>query len=161
MTTSHDALFSVVSTAERPDLVPVVADWLYEAFSRNAGYSLENKRAAMAESVSGSPMPRVLVLLAGGEPAGTASLTVADLDLRPDLSPWLASVYVRPEFRGRGIATHLVAAVEQEARSLGVATLWLYTNTAEALYARQGWRIDERFLRRGMPYALMKRELTP
>ena len=35
-------------------------------------------------------------------PVGTASLVTKDLPSSPDLTPWLAGVLVRPEFRGRG-----------------------------------------------------------
>jgi GNAT superfamily N-acetyltransferase len=78
-------------------------------------------------------MPRTFILLANSEPVGTASLAAHDLDERPDLTPWLAGVFVVPHARGRGYAAHLISAVEQEARIASISTLWLYTNTAERI----------------------------
>jgi GNAT superfamily N-acetyltransferase len=103
----------------------------------------------------------VLLDPASGAPAGTASLAHRDLDSRPDLTPWLAGVYVPPRFRGRGHATARVRHVERFAAAAGVARLWLYTNTAEPLYARLGWRRagTERTRRRGVEVALMCRDL--
>jgi GNAT superfamily N-acetyltransferase len=63
-----------------------------------------------------------------------------DLETRPDLTPWLAGVFVQPAFRGRGYATALVRRVEAFASAASVRTLWLYTWTAEPLYARLGWQ---------------------
>ncbi len=71
-------------------------------------------------------MPRTFVLLVDDEPVGMASLDAHDLDTRPDLTPWLAGVFVAPHARA-GATPRLVAAVEAFAASLGVATLWLYT----------------------------------
>ena len=97
---------------------------------------------------------------AGEEPVGTATLAEQDLEERLDLTPWLAAVYVEPHARRRGYAGHLIAAVEREARSGSISTLWLYTNTAERIYARAGWQTVETVEHRGRPYALMRRDLA-
>ena len=79
---------------------------------------------------------------------------------RPDLTPWLAGVFVVPEARRRGYAARLIAAVEQAGRAGSIPTLWLYTSSAERIYARAGWRTVETFDRRGKPTALMRRDLA-
>ena len=154
-----DMDISVVSTSERPDLVPVVARWLWDEWWRRNGHSFEQTLAAVSESVTARPMPRAFILLADGQPVGAASLVAHDLDERPDLSPWLAGVLVLPAARRRGHAARLVAAVEAECRAASIPTLWLYTRTAEPLYARIGWRTVESFQRNGNAYALMRRDL--
>jgi GNAT superfamily N-acetyltransferase len=106
-------------------------------------------------------IPQSFVLLVDDEPVGTASITAHDLEERPDLTPWLAGVFVVPEARGQGYAGQLVAAVEEEARRASISTLWLYTNTAERIYARVGWRTVETILHDGKPHALMRRDLLP
>ncbi len=107
----------IVTLTGRPELLPVVAGWLWEEFLRWDGYTLEQTRDILA----GLSVPfRCLVLLEDGAPAATASLAAEDLDERPQLSPWLAGVYVVPEARGRGLARALVSAVEEAARSAGI-----------------------------------------
>lgn len=150
---------SVVSTSERPDLVPVVARWLWDEWRRRDGHSFEQTLEAVHESVTARHMPRTFILLADGQPVGTASLAAHDLDDRPDLSPWLADVFVLPAARGRGHAVRLVAAAEAECRAASIPTLWLYTGAAERFYARNGWRTVETIQRVGGRYALMRREL--
>ncbi len=151
---------SIVSTAERPDLAALSARWRWEAFFQNTDYTLEEVVAA-AERLAreAPPMPRTWMLLLGDEPIGTASITDHDLDERPDLTPWLAGVYVVPRERGRGHARHLITAVEQAAARMGFPTLWLYTGTAEQVYARAGWRRVEPFDHAGRPCVLMRRDL--
>jgi GNAT superfamily N-acetyltransferase len=127
---SGAAQTSIVSTSERPDLVPVVAGWLWNAFWRGDGYSLEQVLDVVGTSVLAGAMPRTFILLADGEPVGTASLVAHDLDERPDLSPWLAGVFAEPHARSRGYEGRLVAAVEREARAASIPTLWLYTKAA-------------------------------
>jgi GNAT superfamily N-acetyltransferase len=149
----------VVSTSQRPDLAPVVASWLWGEFWRARGHSLEQTLEAVRISVTAPLMPRTFVLLVDGRPVGTASLAAQDLEERPDLTPWLAGVFVEPEARGRGLAASLIGAVEDECRRAAIPTLWLYTRTAEKVYARAGWRTVETVAHDGKSYALMRRDL--
>jgi GNAT superfamily N-acetyltransferase len=75
---------------------------------------------------------------------GSASLIENDMATRPELFPWLASVFVAPEHRRRGIGAALVERVMTEARSLRTPRLYLYTAGAGALYLRLGWSVMER-----------------
>jgi predicted GNAT family acetyltransferase len=72
----------------------------------------------------------------------------------------LASVLVRPQFRGRGYSAPLVKHVE-EAAAASATVLWLYTWSAERVYARLGWeRVGrERDTDRNIEVVLMKRKL--
>jgi len=79
------------------------------------------------------------VLFDHDQPAGTVGLVRTDLETRPDLTPWLAGLFVAPAFRGRGYATALVRRVEAFARAASVPVLWLDTATAEPFYVRLGW----------------------
>ena len=151
----------IVRIAERPDLVPMVAQWLWDEWHLDAGDSLEATRDAVAASVSPSGPPQTFVLLVDNRPVGTASLVAHDLDERPNLTPWLAGVFVIPEARGRGHVIHLIQAVEVACRSAGVGTVWLHTTGAERVYAQAGWHSVEAIRRHGRrPVTLMRRDLT-
>jgi len=152
-------LTSIVSTIDRPDLVEVTVRWRWEEWSRGKEPFEDALSRAQRATEARLKIPQTFVLLDDTEPVGTASLTEHDLDERPDLTPWLAGVFVAPHARGRGHAAKLVAAVEEEARRQSIATLWLYTRTAERIYARVGWQTVETFLHNGNPYALMRRDL--
>jgi GNAT superfamily N-acetyltransferase len=127
----------IVTVADQPRLIEPVAAILWQEFGRERGRTVaDSVRYVRRLLDAGEPC---FALLADGESVGTASLVAHDLDQRPDLTPWLASLCVRPEARGRGYASILVKAVECAARASGVTTLWLYTWSAAPLYAGLGW----------------------
>lgn len=56
----------------------------------------------------------------------------------------LRSLVVAPDFRGRGLGDALVDAIEAHARSAGLASLTLLTQTAAALFKRRGYAVIAR-----------------
>ena len=153
--------YAIVSTADRPELAEITARWRWEAFFRKHGRSFEDVLAAAQRTAAGAQvMPRTFVLLADNAPIGTASLVAHDLDERPDLTPWLAGVFVTPAFRGQGHAARLITAVEDAAVGAAFPVLWLYTNTAARVYARAGWEHVETVQHNEKPYSVMRRLLT-
>ena len=80
-----------------------------------------------------------MLALVGGQPVGTASIFTHDMETRMELSPWLAAVYVMPEFRGQGIGSQLVLAIEETGRRMKLEQLYLFTPDRASFYARLGW----------------------
>ena len=152
--------FEIAAVSDRPELAPVVAAWLVDAFGYPGGRTVEEVMALVLSPPVGPE--ETFVLFDQGVPVGTASLAHADLEARPDLTPWLAGVVVQPAFRGRGHATALVRRVEASAAAASVPGLLLYTWTAEPLYARLGWRRAdlEADQKRGREVVLMTRRLS-
>lgn len=131
--------FRIATVSDRPDLAPLVANWRVEAFfSEPGGYSVEEMTALILAPPVGPK--ETFVLFDRDQPVGTAGVVRGDLDTRVDLTPWLAGVFVRPEFRGHGCATALIRRAEAFAAAASVRVLWLYTLTAEPFYARLGWQ---------------------
>lgn len=152
----------VATLATRPDLLPIVAGWLWHAFWRDDGYTLDQTIATYAECVAPAGAPQTFIVLDGATPVATATLARHDLDERPNLSPWLAGVYVVPHARNRGHARTAIAAVEAAIRAAGIPAAWLYTSTAEGLYTRLGWQAVEQVPRLGRgPVTLMRKGFGP
>ncbi|HKY59636.1 MAG TPA: GNAT family N-acetyltransferase [Gemmatimonadota bacterium] len=131
--------------ADHPEHIPQLAGWLHAQW----GYLHENdsveRRAARLESrATRGGIPVTFVAVDGVILLGSASLVDDDLETRPELTPWLASVYVAPEHRGKGVGSALVQRVVEEARDSGVSRLYLWTTDQERLYARLGWIPVER-----------------
>jgi GNAT superfamily N-acetyltransferase len=146
------------ATSERPDLVPQVVDWLLEEF----GHPGSPPRLQQIATMLAQPdhAEETFVLYDDEVPVGTASLVNNDLPSHPELTPWLASVLVLPAFRSKGYSTQLVRRVEQAAAASS-DTLWLYTWSAEPVYAKLGWQRvgSSRDEARGIDVVLMKRTL--
>lgn len=149
----------IVTVSGRPDLAPVVAAWRVNAFfNYPGGYTVEEMTALILEPPVGPE--ETFVVFDGDQPVGTAALITTDLETRPDLTPWLAGVFVQPEFRRRGHATTLIRQVEAFALAAGVHVLWLYTSTAETLYTRLGWQRIGTETEAGEEVVLMRRSLS-
>ena len=149
----------IVTIADHPELIPGIARWLWEEWGRAKGRTLEATVARIGSRTARIGLEQCVVLLDAGVPAGTASLVHDDLDDRPDLTPWLASVYVAPPFRGRSHSVRLVRAIERLAAAT-VPSLWLQTSTAAGLYARLGWVLVGNGVDHGTPVAIMQRDFA-
>ncbi|HUC18234.1 MAG TPA: GNAT family N-acetyltransferase [Acetobacteraceae bacterium] len=146
----------IVTLAERPDLLPLIAQWLRDHHAPHE--PLARYAAQLARRTSPLGSERCFVLLAGGVPAGTASLTSRGLESRPELTPWLTNVFVAPSFRGHGFARRLVVAVETAAHRAAIPVLWLYTRSSEPLYDSLGWHRAGAETHDGAPVTLMRRD---
>lgn len=130
---------AVTTVRERPDLLPVVAEWMWHQWWKEQGRTLEQTQAIYAECVVEVGAPQTFVLLEGGRPVGTVTLAREGLEERPDLTPWLAGVFVVPERRGHGYFGVLLARFDEACRAASIKTAWLFTNTAEQVYLKSGW----------------------
>jgi len=109
-----------------------------------AEYGVVPKGERMRRQVSGGleelleGQGRLYLAEVGGEPAGLVGLKPL-----PDGIGEVKHLYVRPEFRGHGVARALLQRLIEEARSLGYRLLCLETTAfmpeAQALYRKFGF----------------------
>ena len=132
--------------ADRREFIPTVAHWRHEEWGHlRPNETLDDRIARLERTCGHRQIPTTFVAVDdGAQPVGCASLVEHDMLTRPELSPWLAGVFVPHEQRRRGIGAALVGRVVAEARSLGVPRLYLYTPTTGAFYRRLGWSVVER-----------------
>jgi GNAT superfamily N-acetyltransferase len=92
---------------------------------------------------------------------GSVSLLHEDDARIRQYSPWLASLYVCPEARGRGLGQALVTRCVADARALGVARLYLYCERGlVAFYSRLGWCVHDRLALGGIEVTVMAFDLA-
>ena len=137
----------------------IIARWRYDAFFAQDGGTFEESRDALRTWMDGLGYETALLAEVDGQPAGSCLFVREEIDPKHDLTPWLAALYVAPQFRKQGIASALVRAIEQHARNVGCSELFLYTITAEPLYAKLGWTALDRFDSNGEQFVLMARTL--
>src|SRR5919108_4434384 len=97
----------------------IVARWRYDAFFAEDGITFEESRDALRAWMDGLGYEIALLAELDGRPAGSCLFVREEIDPKHDLTPWLAALYVAPEFRKQGIASALVHAIEQHARDVG------------------------------------------
>nr|WP_280549204.1 GNAT family N-acetyltransferase [Halomonas sp. 11-S5] len=156
---SPQAVFAAIEAHNR---VAILAQWIHDTWGHlHPGRRLDTATALLREECAAGGVPSVFAALHGDTPVGTASLVADDMSDRRDLTPWLASVFVRPGWRGRGIASRLVQRVEDEAQAHGVEHFYLYTPDQQPLYRRLGWRDIEARDYRGETVTIMRRLFSP
>ncbi|RHW34946.1 N-acetyltransferase [Lysinibacillus yapensis] len=83
-------------------------------------------------------IPSFHVAVIEGELVGTYALLRNDINSRHDLYPWFACLYVKEEYRGKGLASKLLGHGVEQAKKLGFKTLYLESNL-NGFYEKLGW----------------------
>ena len=147
--------------SQRPDLLPVIAGWVYNEWWRQVeGTSVDTVTDLLRANLVANRIPMTLVASVDHAPVGTATLLAHDAGTEewPQLSPWLAAVYVTPECRRRGVGASLVNAIVAHAASLGVSVLYLWTVERVQFYADLGWNMIET---RGIKRLMSRSTIAP
>jgi GNAT superfamily N-acetyltransferase len=155
-------MVEILPLRERPHAIATLAKWHFAQWgSMNPANAIERRLAAFQEHLQPGRVPQTFIALEGDRLLGSASLVSTDLPQRLDLYPWLASVYVDPAERNRGIGSRLVNRVVEEARSLGFPRLFLFTPDRAKFYAGLGWQKIEDSDWNGLPVTVMEYVLRP
>lgn len=131
------------------------AEWghLYEAW--DSARALAEFRP---QKTDGS-LPATLVLREQGRVAGSVSVVRGDCEARRDLDPWLASLYVFPEFRGRGHSHRLIESAIHHAAAANQRELHVFTESAGELFRKHAFTEVERTLLHGKSIEVLRRGL--
>lgn len=149
----------ILPLQQRPQVLDDIAQWHFNEWQ--ALYpqdSLQDFRTDLASTMSGDILPSTWLLLVDDEVVATASLLRHDLSSYPQLSPWLANVFVLPQWRGRGLAKRLIRQVMANAWQAGVAKLYLFTEDQTALYQSLGWCLWQEDQHQGKAISVMTAE---
>ncbi|MDW6021795.1 GNAT family N-acetyltransferase [Mesorhizobium sp. BAC0120] len=123
-----------------------VADRAWYEWWTNTDVSLAEYRSGIERMVDGDDdaIPSALVAHIGKQYAGSVLLIDNDLETRPQYSPWIAALWVEPEFRRQGVAGELIEAARGQAARLGHGTCYLCaTPTNSPYYLARGFRLLE------------------
>jgi GNAT superfamily N-acetyltransferase len=152
---------NITYLADHQEAIPMLAEWFYREWSYlYPNKTVDDVRNAIGERVNRDTIPVALVAFEEKTLVGTVCLKTHDMDTRLELSPWLAGLYVGEPWRGKGLGTALVKAIEEKAEVLGVQKLYLYTPSAESFYLRMAWRIKEGVEYHGARVMIMEKEMT-
>ena len=90
-------------------------------------------------------VPFTVVAFASDQPVGSCCVIENDCVHRPQYTPWVAAVYVKPELRGQGVASALLQEAAIIAARVPVQGLYIDCHVKTApVYEKSGWKILER-----------------
>jgi len=155
-------MLTIEYLADYPQHIPAVAKWLYSEWGHhNPDKTVQDYEETVRRHLGQDSIPLMLIALWEGLPAGTASIYIHDMSIHPELTPWLASVFVDPDHRNKGIGSKLVSAIEEIASHMRIAILYLWTPDKEYFYSRLGWSVLERPVHLNQQVVLMTKAILP
>lgn len=133
----------IIPLSERPEFAHACAAWSY------GEWGCHYPKADLRKSIEGyekraknnNDIPFTYIGLRDDKIIGMVSLVENDHEEHKDLTPWIASVYIHREFRGRGYASAMIQKMHIKAKELGFNHLYLFTPDAMALYQKNGYAI--------------------
>jgi len=128
----------VALLADHASSIDILAAWFeqeWESYYGKKGPG--DARADLAARCNRDRMPVGLVAIRGDQIVGTAAL---DRDAATGLEPSVVGLLVAPDFRGRGVASALLASAQALARDLGHQRLFTSTTVLGGLLQREGWQ---------------------
>jgi N-acetylglutamate synthase-like GNAT family acetyltransferase len=137
--------------------IPTLAQWHHDEWSYlNPSGSIEKRVEKMRTYLNDNLIPTMLIAIDGDEVWGSAALIASDMDTQPDLSPWLANVYVRADKRGLGVGAKLVKSIMDLAKQNQLPRIYLFTPDQENFYAKLGWKTLSKESYRNSPVTIMQ-----
>jgi len=154
-------MMQIESIADHLERVDLIARWHFAEWGHlDPSATLEGWTAGLRQRTRRDQIPTAYVALDENELLGSVTLVEHDMLTRPDLSPWLAGVYVTPEHRHQGVGSALMRHAAHQSAQMGVKRLYLYTHAACAFYANLGWRFLAKDEYEGQPVTIMIMEIA-
>ena len=146
---------------DHPEAIGPLARWYHDQWHDIEGLSLSFLTAELHERLSDPAQGRTFLAHAQGELVGCVSLDRCDLPGHESIGPWLASLYVVPVWRGRGLGRALVEHVISTATAAGTPALYLWTAGPIRRYEAAGFHPLQQTLYGTRPITVMRRRLCP
>lgn len=122
--------------------IPIIAKWIYEEWAYVYPHrSLLDIQRTLISRVNEREMPITLVAHDERGVLGTASLKAEALNVVPELTPWISSVYVHPDHRREGVGTALAGEIERIAAELGYRRLHVFNPLTRGVFEKLGWTL--------------------
>jgi GNAT superfamily N-acetyltransferase len=96
--------------------------------------TLAEYRSGIEQMATAVTIPCALVAHRGEQYVGSVLLVDDDLESRQELTPWIAALWVEPEFRRHGIAFELIQAARNEAAGQGYDICYLCATPSNSPY---------------------------
>ncbi|MDQ3002240.1 MAG: GNAT family N-acetyltransferase [Fibrobacterota bacterium] len=140
--------------------IPIIAKWIYEEWSYAFPMrTLQEIQKALFGRMDETEMPITLVAHDERGVLGTASLKASDMEILTEISPWLSSVFVHPDYRGQGVAAALVAEIEKLARQQDFSQLHVFNPINQGVFEKMGWSLLQTVQYGGKELAILVKDI--
>lgn len=141
--------------------LPTISSWFYSEWRELYGSQTQGDvERRIGGWLQRDAIPTALVAVIDDQVVGTVALKEKELEQFPG-APWLAGLFVVPQYRNCGIGARLLRAAEDKARTLGLRKLYLYTPNSRRYYDTLGWRLQQEVELGSGSVAVMEKVLVP
>lgn len=126
-------------------------------------YTGWNREVALREFESqraDGTLPLSLVAIEQDELLGMVSIIFDDLPGYERLNPWLASLLVVPEHRGKRIGSRLVHEAERLLARNNITKAYLFTESARSFFDKLGWLALQSATCNGISVSILKKNFS-
>ncbi len=129
----------ILSLADVPEFLPQIARWNNEEWPSYYDGEFDKALEYHRQTMTKNTVPTCFAAVEGSTLAGTVSLLLHDMEIRAGYSPWLGSLYVSEQYRGRGLARQLIQHCMAAAARQKVESLYVWTRELRPLFESLGW----------------------
>ena len=135
----------IVNLIDEQKYLEQVSEWIWKEWSECHGSKIEDViyRSKHSLNKDGNGIPQMYIAKYADEVVGVVSIWRNDLTARQDLFPWMATLYVKEEFRNLGIGKMLQEKCIEESKKMNYDNLYLITDH-ENYYEKTGWEFLEK-----------------
>lgn len=126
--------YILINLRQQPQQMERAADWFHQKW----GVPRQAYLACMEDYLNGKTENGWYLCMDGEKIAGGLGVIENDFHNRRDLTPNICAVYTEAEYRGKGIAGHLLHMAVEELRGKGISPVYLLTDHV-GFYERYGW----------------------
>ena len=134
----------ITTLFEKPYHYKEVSQMIYQEFVLGSSSKMTLEEVEhFFENTNVDKFPITFISVIDNECVGTVSVFENDFKERPQYSPWLASLYVKPQFRDKKIGQHLITHFLNHLKTLNYTEVYLKTENASEYYQKRGWELVE------------------
>jgi len=109
------------------NILNIMTYWMYNWWGVKEGYIFDAVKCFMKHSLQKNRLPQTYGLFLDDTIIGMFQFTYGDLNVRPDIYPWLANVYIDEKYRNMGYGRKLLESVPNIAKeNMNFNTIFLY-----------------------------------
>ncbi len=120
-----------------------ISTWMYNQYYKDLGWSFDKVECFMKNSMQEDRLPQTYGLFLDSKIIGMFQFRYDDLDVRSDIYPYLANVYIDEDYRKQGYGRKLLEyAVNIAKEKVHYNEIFLYTEH-KGLYEKFGFNYIE------------------
>lgn len=128
----------------KPEFVKELSEGIFnqwEEMYKKQGKNVEDIERNCKDRSVKDRIPLTMVASLHGKLVGSVTIKNDDLSGYPELNPWVAGVFVLPQYRKQGFGSKLVLHAERVAKDVfNKDKIYLYTGSASELYKKLGYK---------------------